>query len=111
MQVSASLWVAAHAKGSPDITAPRVNTSGAVASATLVIAPPAESPVTNTRVESTPLFCSRYCTICTSEVIWGPERVCSLPVNQLKQLLFAVVCGYATMNPYWSASAFHPALT
>ena len=93
MQLRPWIWVVAHANGSPAITAPRENTSGATASSTPVIAPPADNPVTYTREASTPFDVIRCCTICRIDVTCGPVRVCWFALNQSKHALFAVVCG------------------
>ena len=60
----ASVKLAAHAYGAPDITAPPANTSGYVAIMTSVMIPPAEMPVTNTRAGSLPRVDFMLSTIC-----------------------------------------------
>ena len=95
MQPKASSWFAAHLKGTPASTAPRENTSLAVASSTLAIAPPADSPLTNTRVASTAACCSRWATICRIEVTCGPWRDCWALSYQPKQPPLAEVCNAA----------------
>jgi hypothetical protein len=111
MQLNASSCVWAHRNGRPAITAPSRNISRCVDSSTEVIAPPADNPVTNTRFGSTFRVVRRWLTMLMIEVTSAPLRLCREPMNHEKHDPFAVVCGYSSMNPCWSASPFQPAFT
>src|SRR5215831_5179498 len=63
MASNASSTDEAHPYGRPAMIAPPAKTSGYVASMTDAMAPPAERPVTNTRVRSTPKFTMARSTI------------------------------------------------
>ena len=102
MLSNASLTLAALPYGRPAMIAPAANTSGYVASMAAAIAPPADSPVMDTRFRSIPCAPIVFSIICRIDSASPRSRRVSLGRNQLKQVfgLFAVVCsGSNSRNP------------